>query len=103
MEHYIGHPPYAEEETIMERGTYLFLDTLGIEYETVRHKAAFTMDDCAEVEKNLAYLHARTFFSATGSRHSSTCSCFRGKRFSRQSSFHPSWVVPGFPLPMKVT
>lgn len=50
MEHYIGHPPYTEKENPMERDTYRFLDTLGIEYETVRHKAAFTMDDCAEVE-----------------------------------------------------
>ncbi len=62
MKHYIGHPPYAEEETIMERGTYLFLDTLGIEYETVRHKAAFTMADCAEVEKALGVPVCKNLF-----------------------------------------
>lgn len=62
MKHYIGHPPYAEEETIMERGTYLFLDTLGIEYETVRHKAAFTMADCAEVEKPLGVPVCKNLF-----------------------------------------
>lgn len=62
MKHYIGHPSYAEEETIMERGTYLFLDTLGIEYETVRHKAAFTMADCAEVEKALGVPVCKNLF-----------------------------------------
>ena len=46
----------------MERGTYLFLDTLGIEYETVRHKAAFTMDDCAEVEKELGVPACKNLF-----------------------------------------
>lgn len=46
----------------MERGTYLFLDTLGIEYETVRHKAAFTMADCAEVEKALGVPVCKNLF-----------------------------------------
>lgn len=53
MEHYNGHPPFAEDMSEVERNTYLFLDSLGIAYETVRHAAAFTMEDCAGVEKEL--------------------------------------------------
>ena len=51
MEHYSGRPPYIEGERETEIATYDFLDGLGIPYRTVRHDAAFTMDECAEVEK----------------------------------------------------
>lgn len=51
MEHYIGHPAYTGKEGEAERNTYRFLDTHGISYETFRHEAAFTMEDCAGVEK----------------------------------------------------
>ena len=51
MEHYTGRPPYSGQESEAERETYDFLDGLGISYMTVRHDAAFTMEECAEVEK----------------------------------------------------
>lgn len=36
-----------------EVAVYDFLDTLGIEYEILCHEAAFTMEECAEVERTL--------------------------------------------------
>ena len=51
MEHYIGHPACTGKESEAERNTYRFLDAHGISYETFRHEAVFTMEDCAGVEK----------------------------------------------------
>ncbi len=36
-----------------ERETFLFLDEHGIEYEFLTHEAAYTMEECAAVEKKL--------------------------------------------------
>lgn len=62
MEHYTGHPPFAEDMSEVERNTYLFLDSLGIAYETARHAAAFTMEDCAGVEKELGVPICKNLF-----------------------------------------
>lgn len=51
MEHYIGHPACTGKESEAERNTYRFLDAHGISYETFRHEAVFTMEDCAQMEK----------------------------------------------------
>lgn len=40
-------------ESEAERRTYEFLDGLGVQYETLRHDAAFTMEECAAVEAEL--------------------------------------------------
>ena len=53
MEKYIGRPTSLEGRSEVELRTYDFLDMLGVSYETVCHKAAFTMVECQEVEKNL--------------------------------------------------
>lgn len=53
MEKYIGRPTSLEGRSEVEVNTYDFLDKLGISYDTMCHVAAFTMDECQEVEKNL--------------------------------------------------
>lgn len=53
MEKYIGRPTSKEGRSEVEVNTYDFLDKLGISYETMCHAAAFTMEECQEVEKNL--------------------------------------------------
>lgn len=53
MEKYTGRPTSLEGRSEVEVNTYDFLDKLGISYETMCHPAAFTMEECQEVEKNL--------------------------------------------------
>ncbi len=50
---YMGRPANNEGRSEVEINTYNFLDSLGISYETLCHDAAFTMEECMEVEKNL--------------------------------------------------
>ncbi len=69
--HYIGRPDSNEGRSEVETRTYDFLDLLGIQYETVCHEAAFTMEQCQEIEKTLGVRSARTCSSATASRLSS--------------------------------
>lgn len=52
MKKYKGRPT-EENRSESEIKTYDFLDQLGIRYETVTHEAAYTMDECQEVEKIL--------------------------------------------------
>ena len=53
MERFTGRPTYNEEISEAEKETYDFLDRHNIAYETLCHEAAFTMEECAEVEKVL--------------------------------------------------
>lgn len=53
MERFTGRPTYNEEISEAEKETYDFLDRHDIAYETLCHEAAFTMEECAEVEKVL--------------------------------------------------
>ena len=48
--HYNGRPDSNEGRSEVETRTYDFLDSLGIQYETVCHEAAFTMEQCQEIE-----------------------------------------------------
>ena len=47
---------------------FAFLDRLGIEYRRVRHAAAFTMADCAEVDAGLGALTVKNIFLTTKNR-----------------------------------
>lgn len=62
MEHYIGHPACTGKESEAERNTYRFLDAHGINYETLHHEPAFTMNDCAEVEKAIGVPICKNLF-----------------------------------------
>ena len=53
MELFSGHPPYTAVMSDVGRSVYDFLDRRGVMYETLCHGAAFTMDECAVVEKHL--------------------------------------------------
>jgi len=44
---------------------YAHLDGLGIEYRTVEHAPAFTMEDCAEVDRGLNALTVKNIFLTT--------------------------------------
>ena len=50
-------------ETI--RAVYAYLDELNIEYRSVRHEPAFTMEDCAEVDRKLGALTVKNIFLTT--------------------------------------
>lgn len=52
MKKYEGRPTEGNRSEA-EIKTYDFLDRWGIRYETVTHEAAYTMDECQEVEKTL--------------------------------------------------
>ena len=41
--------PIGEDCTAMEINTYDFLDRLGINYKTLKHPAAFTIEECSKV------------------------------------------------------
>ena len=62
MEKYIGRPTSKEGRSEVEVNTYDFLDKLGVSYETLCHPAAFTMEECQEVEKNLGALICKNLF-----------------------------------------
>lgn len=53
MQQYDGRPPYSDTMSEAETTTYDFLDQLGISYTTLCHDAAYTMEECAKVEKVL--------------------------------------------------
>lgn len=53
IKEYFNHPPIREEMNESEKETYRFLDSLGIEYSTLCHDAAFTMEECKEIERIL--------------------------------------------------
>ncbi len=53
MKHYNGRPASLEGRSDAEVGTYDFLDRLGVNYDTFCHDAAFTMEECAEVERQV--------------------------------------------------
>lgn len=60
--HYIGRPDSNEGRSEVETRTYDFLDSLGIRYETVCHEAAFTMEQCQEIEKTLGVPICKNLF-----------------------------------------
>ena len=47
---------------------YAFLDRLGIEYRVAGHAPAFTMEDCAEVDRRLGALTVKNIFLTTKNR-----------------------------------
>ena len=60
--HYNGRPDSNEGRSEVETRTYDFLDSLGIRYETVCHEAAFTMEQCQEIEKRLGVPICKNLF-----------------------------------------
>ena len=48
-----GRPTDTTGRLDKEIRTYDFLDKLGIEYQRIDHEAAFTMEVCEEIDKNL--------------------------------------------------
>lgn len=50
---YKGHPTDMDGMEEAERETFLFLDAHGIEYDCLTHEAAYTMEECAVVERKL--------------------------------------------------
>ncbi len=53
MEKFNGRPTSTEARSEAELHTYDFLDNLGLSYQTLCHNAAFTMEECLAVEKEL--------------------------------------------------
>lgn len=53
MERFEGRPAVMDGRSEVERRTYEFLDEVGVEYETLWHEAAFTMEECERVERKL--------------------------------------------------
>ena len=60
--HYIGRPDSDEGRSKVETRTYDFLDSMGIQYETVCHEAAYTMEQCQEIEKTLGVPICKNLF-----------------------------------------
>ena len=61
---------------------FAFLDRLGIEYRRVRHAAAFTMADCAEVDAGLGALTVKNIFLTTkNKKRCFLCICRPDARF----------------------
>ena len=60
--HYIGRPDSDEGRSEVETRTYDFLDSIGIQYETVCHEAAYTMEQCQEIEKTLGVPICKNLF-----------------------------------------
>ena len=60
--HYNGRPDSNDGRSEVETRTYDFLDSLGIRYETVCHEAAFTMEQCQEIEKTLGVPICKNLF-----------------------------------------
>ncbi len=50
MEKYKGRPIGNDRRSEVEVNTYDFLDRIGVSYETVCHPAAYTMEQCQEVQ-----------------------------------------------------
>ena len=50
---YTGRPENCADRSPVETACYDLLDELGISYRRVDHEAAYTLDDCAEMEKLL--------------------------------------------------
>lgn len=50
MEKYKGRPIGNDGRSEVEVNTYDFLDRIGVSYETVCHPAAYTMEQCQEVQ-----------------------------------------------------
>lgn len=59
---YVNHPPYREDMNVSEKETYRFLDNLGIEYNTLCHDAAYTMEECKEIERVLGVYVPKNLF-----------------------------------------
>lgn len=53
IEMFDGRPSEVEGRESTEIAVYDFLDRLGIEYRTACHEAAFTMEECSRVEREL--------------------------------------------------
>lgn len=53
IQKYSGRPTSMDGRSQTEINTYDFLDRQGIAYETLTHPAAYTMEECAAVEKEL--------------------------------------------------
>lgn len=62
MEKFEGRPASDCGRTAAETATYDFLDTLGLEYQTICHEPAFTMDECALVERELGVKICKNLF-----------------------------------------
>lgn len=103
MERYIGRPTNLEGRREVEVHTYDFLDKLGIFYETVCHAAAYTMEECQEVEKNLGVPICKNLFLCNRQQTQFYLLMLPGRSISRPSSFLLSLVVPDCPLQRKST
>ena len=64
MERYKGRPAASECRGPQEIAVYDFLDRLGLEYDTLCHPAAFTMEECAAVERELGAGICKNLFLA---------------------------------------
>lgn len=53
IEKHHGRPASSEGRSDVEVRTYDFLDSLGVDYNTVCHEGAYTMEECAAVEREL--------------------------------------------------
>ncbi len=62
MERYIGRPAATDGRSEAELRTYDVLDSLNMTYETLCHPAAYTMEECAEVEKTLGVPICKNLF-----------------------------------------
>jgi len=59
---YTGSPSSMEGRSEAEIAVYRHLDSLNIQYDTLCHDAAFTMEECAQVEQALGAPIAKNLF-----------------------------------------
>ena len=62
MEMQTGRPADESGRMDKEIRTYNFLDALGVPFDRIDHDPAMTMEDCAEVDKNLGAMICKNLF-----------------------------------------
>lgn len=60
-----GHPEDMEGRSEAEKGVYALLDSIGTNYLTACHDAAFTMEQCAAIEQVLGAPICKNLFLCT--------------------------------------
>lgn len=62
IQKYEGRPSTSDGRSATEIRTYDFLDGQGVSYTTITHPAAYTMEDCEAVEKEMGALIPKNLF-----------------------------------------
>lgn len=62
IQKYEGRPSTSDGRSATEIRTYDFLDGQGVSYTTITHPAAYTMEDCEAVEKEMGAMIPKNLF-----------------------------------------